>query len=55
MTCWSPGSAASKVAASVYPDSDKIAIWTGNDTDDLILTRTGSVGYWEGETREATS
>ena len=37
------------VAASVYPDSDKIAIWTGNDDDDLIVKRTSGVGYWDGE------
>ena len=39
----------SEVAASVYPDSDKVAIWTGNDTDDLIVKRTNGVGSWEGE------
>lgn len=39
----------SKVAASVYPDSGKIAIWTGNDDDDLIVKRTSAVDYWEGE------
>ena len=39
----------STVAASVYPDSGKIAIWTGIDDDDLIVKRTSGVGYWEGE------
>ena len=39
----------SKVVASVYPDSDKIAIWTGNDEDDLIVRRTSGVDYWDGE------
>jgi uncharacterized cupin superfamily protein len=39
----------STVAASVYPDSDKIAIWTGNPDDDLIVKRTSGVGYWDGE------
>jgi uncharacterized cupin superfamily protein len=39
----------SKVAASVYPDSDKIAIWTGYDTDDLVVRRTSGVDYWDGE------
>jgi uncharacterized cupin superfamily protein len=39
----------SKVAASVYPDSDKIAIWTGNPDDDLIVRRTSGVDYWDGE------
>ena len=37
-------------AATVYPDSDKIAIWTGNADDDLIVPRTSGVGYWHGET-----
>ena len=26
-------------AATVYPDSDKIAIWTGNRDDDVIVPR----------------
>ena len=39
----------SKVAASVYPDSGKIAIWTGNDDDDIIVKRTSGVDYWDGE------
>ncbi len=39
----------SKVAASVYPDSGKIAIWTGNEADDLIVKRTSGVDYWDGE------
>jgi uncharacterized cupin superfamily protein len=39
-------------AATVYPDSDKIAIWTAGKTDDLIVRRASGVGYWEGETRE---
>ena len=39
----------STVAASVYPDSDKIAIWTGNEHDNLIVRRASGVGYWDGE------
>ena len=39
----------SKVAASVYPDSGKIAIWTGSDDADLIVRRTSGVDYWDGE------
>ena len=35
--------------ATVYPDSDKVAIWTGNRADDVIATRASSVGYWHGE------
>ena len=37
-------------AATVYPDSDKIAVWTGNRDDDLIVQRTSGVDYWAGET-----
>ena len=36
-------------AATVYPDSDKIAIWTGNPEDDLIVHRPSGVDYWSGE------
>lgn len=36
-------------AATVYPDSDKIAVWTGNREDDLIVHRSSSVDYWSGE------
>jgi hypothetical protein len=44
----------STVAATVYPDSDKIAIWTGNDDDDLVVRRTSSVDYGRGETGATT-
>jgi uncharacterized cupin superfamily protein len=37
-------------AATVYPDSDKIAIWTGNRDDNLIVHRASGVDYWSGET-----
>ncbi len=36
-------------AATVYPDSDKIAIWTGNAEDNLIALRTSRVDYWLNE------
>src|ERR1700710_1715726 len=31
--------------ATVYPDSDKVGIWTGNEDDDLLVQRTSKVGY----------
>ena len=37
-------------AATVYPDSDKIAVWTGNKADDVIVERSSGVDYFEGET-----
>jgi uncharacterized cupin superfamily protein len=37
-------------AATVYPDSDKIGVWTGNREDDLLATRSSAVDYWFGET-----
>ncbi|HZQ66118.1 MAG TPA: cupin domain-containing protein [Gaiellaceae bacterium] len=36
--------------ATVYPDSDKIGVWTGNKADDLIVHRESGVDYWSGET-----
>ena len=35
--------------ATVYPDSDKIGVWTGNRADDLMVKRTSGVHYYEGE------
>jgi uncharacterized cupin superfamily protein len=36
-------------AVSVYPDSDKIAVWPGNEADDLIFKRDTAVPWAEGE------
>ena len=36
-------------AATVYPDSEKIAVWTGNQDDNLIVHRSSGVDYWSGE------
>lgn len=36
-------------AATVYPDSDKIAVWTGNRADDVIVRRSSGVEYFDGE------
>jgi uncharacterized cupin superfamily protein len=35
--------------ATVYPDSDKIGIWTGNKGDDLMVERASRVEYFHGE------
>jgi hypothetical protein len=43
-------STVSHPAATVYPDSDKIAVWTGNAADNLIALRSSKVDYWVGET-----
>jgi uncharacterized cupin superfamily protein len=37
-------------AATVYPDSDKVAIWTGNDDDNVMVRKSSAVDYWDGET-----
>jgi uncharacterized cupin superfamily protein len=34
---------------SVYPDSDKIGVWTPGKQDDLIVERSSGVDYFEGE------
>jgi uncharacterized cupin superfamily protein len=39
-------------AATVYPDSDKIGVWTGNPDDNLMATRSSKVDYFHGETDE---
>jgi uncharacterized cupin superfamily protein len=36
--------------ATVYPDSDKIGIWTGNRDDDVLVRRSSAVTYYDGET-----
>ena len=36
-------------AVSVYPDSDKIAIWPGNEKDEAIFKRPTAVPWSEGE------
>jgi len=37
-------------AVTVYPDSDKVGVYTGEPGGDLILPRSSAVGYYEGET-----
>jgi len=37
-------------AGSVYPDSDKIGVWPGNNADNLMARRAaGHLDYWDGE------
>ncbi len=36
-------------AVSVYPDSDKIGVWPGNDADDLVFRRGTAVAWSDGE------
>jgi uncharacterized cupin superfamily protein len=38
-----------KTAVAVYPDSDKIGVWTGNDADHVIVPRASNVDYYAGE------
>jgi uncharacterized cupin superfamily protein len=42
-------------AATVYPDSDKVGIWTGNKADDLVVHRSSGVDYWSGESGSAAT
>jgi uncharacterized cupin superfamily protein len=43
-------SSAREPAVAVYPDSDKIGVWSGNENDDFMLRRAdGNVDYWDGE------
>ena len=36
-------------SATVYPDSGKIGVWTGNRDDDVMVERSSNVGYFHGE------
>jgi uncharacterized cupin superfamily protein len=36
-------------AATVYPDSDKVGIWTGNPETDVMVRRESKVEYFDGE------
>jgi uncharacterized cupin superfamily protein len=36
-------------AVSVYPDSNKIGVWPGNEVDDLVFRRDTAVPWSEGE------
>ena len=42
------------VAVAVYPDSDKIGIWTGSDDDNIMVRRTSGVDYYDGEADSAS-
>ncbi len=35
--------------ATVYPDSDKVGIWTGDPEADVIVRRSSKVDYFDGE------
>lgn len=35
--------------ATVYPDSDKVGIWTGDPETDVLVRRESKVGYFDGE------
>jgi uncharacterized cupin superfamily protein len=35
--------------ASVYPDSDKIGVWTGHKPDDALFRRSTGLDYYDGE------
>jgi uncharacterized cupin superfamily protein len=36
-------------AATVYPDSDKVGVWTGDPEADVIVRRESRVDYFDGE------
>jgi uncharacterized cupin superfamily protein len=36
-------------AVAVYPDSDKIGVFTADRADNIMVRRDAGVGYWEGE------
>jgi uncharacterized cupin superfamily protein len=36
--------------ATVYPDSDKVGIWTGDEESSVMVRRSAAVPYYDGET-----
>ena len=36
-------------SATAYPDSGKVAVWTGDRAEDLIVERSSAVEYYHGE------
>jgi uncharacterized cupin superfamily protein len=42
-------SSVAALTATVYPDSDKIGIWTGDPETDAIVRRSAKVDYYDGE------
>src|ERR671925_611912 len=43
-----------ETGAAVYPDSDKVGVWTGNPDDDVLVHRSSRVPYFSGETGAGT-
>ena len=43
-------SSAREPAVAVYPDSDKIGVWPGDERDNLMTRRESVVDYWDRET-----
>ena len=37
-------------AVAVYPDSDKVGVWPGDDRDKILVRRESVVDYWDRET-----
>jgi uncharacterized cupin superfamily protein len=37
-------------SVAVYPDSDKIGVWPGAQSDEIMVRRESNVDYWTGET-----
>jgi uncharacterized cupin superfamily protein len=37
-------------SATAYPDSDKVGIWTGIKSENVMVRRSANVGYYDGET-----
>jgi uncharacterized cupin superfamily protein len=35
--------------ATCYPDSDKVGVWTGDKSEDLMAERSSNVDYYRGE------
>ena len=43
-----------EVSVAVYPDSQKVGVFTGNPADNLMVRKSSGVDYYDGETDSAS-
>jgi uncharacterized cupin superfamily protein len=37
--------------STVYPDSDKVGVWTEDESEEIVVPRSAAVDYYDGESR----
>ena len=44
-----------EVAVAIYPDSGKVGVFTGNAEDNVMVRKSSTVGYYDGEIDQTSS